>query len=368
MPAPYRLAGRDAWIVNRGDSEEPDECFISNEDCGARGNHTTAMYFCIYGEGWKLILPGIVPASSIWANADLAIRNIMNNGGSCQVVQDDNDLSRQIGGTLAFILSQAPPTDPVEAAEYAERIRGMILQKTGKWVPVEVVDIKAWLIENLPPPKTLPTPASPRGREYTVEGSYGRNVSGNCRYTATEHYAGSVDISEARMIEIFNDCDGDEDEMQDALNEYVWDNEGFDSDGEENRDYDDHEQTDSDGRENEENNSRVVVRDFLDDHPELVNDEEAPAEEAPEEAAPQPSPEILPNGTTVRVQWLDDPYDGLTGVVRGMCGDSYCIEFAERARGGNGHDCSGLFDHNRGWEVGRDNLVVVELPLSLNCL
>ncbi len=179
-----------------------------------------------------------------------------------------------LGPTLwAVVKSATPPPE----------LRGLILAKTGLWVPEDVPDVVAWLQEHYKgPPVPAVAPKASSG-SYRLNGSYSRRVSGTASFTATEHYGTSDDWTTAELRGIIEEHDNRDDMLQaieDALQSDMDDN-GCNNTTD--YEYEDEETNNSESNGDLESNAGRVLDQFLSEHPELDPDYEEPEEEEEED-------------------------------------------------------------------------------------
>lgn len=172
-------------------------------------------------------------------------------------------LEEILGSTLAAQVRLNPqPPD----------IRGHILAKFNKWVPVGE-DVEQWLVKDRN--ATPPPPAQERRIEVecTESGTESGRASYTCSYTAT----GTISIPEDRLQQMIRNAGNRADAIT-AFEEWADDHQEADDYDRTNYDYDDEEATNNE-TDSRDHNARSVIEAYLDEHPELLEEEEEEVEE-----------------------------------------------------------------------------------------
>lgn len=249
-------------------------------------------------------------------------------------------LEKKLGPELVRLMGLDPlPPD----------IRGHILAKTHCWVPDEVTDLWAYLLEWKPPVAEVPV-AKPQAtplttvRSFNLEASRSQTVYGRASYSATEYQSTSGRLTAEEIASIIDGA-ADRDDAERLLREHVmeWD---YDCDSTEYYNYEDEEVVDYGDIDNEDDNISRVLGQFFENHPEHDPEREDEEEESEEPADALP----FRLGQRVRVTGVESciTFTGQLGTVRGYNADydtpasnhqCWAVQFDERFSELL-HDCS----------------------------
>lgn len=173
-------------------------------------------------------------------------------------------LEKKLGPELVRLMGLDPlPPD----------IRGHILAKTHCWVPDEVTDLWAYLLEWEPPVVEVPVArqqTTPAERvvlaEYVLSASRTQTVYGRASFSATEYQSTEGQLTAEEIASIVAGS-ADRDEAERMLREHVmeWD---YDCDSTEDYNYEDEEVVDYGGVDHDGDNISRVLERFFEDNPE----------------------------------------------------------------------------------------------------